>query len=292
MTQKLVAGAIAAIVGFALAGAGWTLGRNTIPRSIEATGRSVVIVGDDLPPAPGSFVTPAETPSSIGPTQIIVNEIEVDDDEIVVRYDLVDRSAPLYGRVRDLDQLPGFRLRPPQGIPIAAPETWLMVVDGQRLIGSSTNTRSRRAVFELPSGISEIGDIEVLEVVEWRMRIPMTTELEFAHTDFERKVVDVGTSIKLSTILFEGDSTLIQFDLDLPLDGFSATGADGFFDMPDMEGIGENFSAVGLTEEGMQLTYHGSDLPDPFSIRFTTYSWQAFDTAVPVNIPAIGGDDA
>ena len=268
---RLVIGFVAgAALGAACAGLGLFLG-STHGEPPAPT----LAASEDGEPAGGParhWVRPGE--ALLGPTAVLPTSLGIEDDAVVVGYELADLAPGSPGAGPDL--------------PVAAPERWTLFTTAGDIAGSTSSVRARTARFPLPAGYD--GSVTGARIDAWRVRMPLTHDVEVAHSDFAEHVLDEGIGITLRAILEQTNSTLVQFRVRSPIDTFTAPAASftsSFAAQPQLSGLGPGWTNVGAIESGVQLTFVGGELPDPFRVRVRTHSWVPVSRPVDLSLEAL-----
>lgn len=281
--------AIGFLVGAALAALGLVLGGSPSPDD-GAVGTTTTTVQTEQGAV---YVQPGET--VLGPSVLIPTGLEVTGTELALQYDLVPLAPPVYGVQIDLDTIPTF-WRPSEGAALAAPETWtLITTDGATISGTTANTRSRAARFRVPEGFTT-DQVDGIWIETWRMRIPVGYDITLRRDDTSPIPLDVDSSVALRTVLDQSENTIVQVIVDTPLDAFASRGSGfaGFEDLPQIYGLGPDWTAIGplldssgVDGEGLQLTNEGDPLGDTIELEARTTDWVVFDGPIVVDVTAL-----
>ena len=210
----------------------------------------------------------------LGPTALLPTSLRVEEGDVVLDYDLVDIAPPTLGRFGDPDELP-----------VAAPETWTLLTTSGDLTGATSSVRARTARFPVPDGFD--GTVTGARVDTWRTRMPLTHMIEISHDDLDEHVLDDGTVVALRIILEQSNSTLVQMRVHAPSDTFSAAAGSftaAFAAQPQLSGVGPGWTNIGQIESGVQLTYVGESLPDPFLVQVRTRDWVSVPRPIDVSL--------
>ena len=264
-------------VGALLATGGFWLGERTAgppaasPVAVVST--SAPAVGTD----PTRWVAPHET--VLGPTVLVPTAIAARPGEVELSYRLVDIAPPPVG-----DPGPNAEQQ------VVSPETWTLLTDGGPVSGASATTRARTARFAVPAGFDP-ATITGARIESWRMRMPVHHVLEIAQDDTTEHPVEVGTAIALRFVLPQPQNTLVQFRIVNSADSFSAaTGSfsAAFEARPQLSGIGPGWTNVGNTDSGgVQLTYVGEELLDPFPLLVESHQWVRMTSSIDVDLAGV-----
>jgi hypothetical protein len=283
--SSLIRISTAAIAGAALAALGIWLGGGDEP----------VVTDDPSQPIQEAvvYLQPGET--VVGPNLLIPIELEVRGTELALQYDIVPLAPPVFGVEIDLDTLPAF-WRPAGGAAIAAPETWtLITTEGDTITGTTANTRSRAARFQVPEGFT-IDLVDEIWIDTWRMRVPVGFDIIVERGRPLPIPLDVDSAVTLRNILDQDNNTILQLEIDSPLDSFSrkATGFPGLEDLPQLSGLGPDWTAVGPLLDssntgghGIQLTYEGDGLGAVIPMEAVTTDWVVFERPIVVDLATV-----
>lgn len=206
----------------------------------------------------------AAGPVSLGPTRLFPLSLELDGADVVFSYELVDEAPPAG---------PTIFVNP--DVPVVAPEHWTMATVSGPIAGTTSTVFATTARFPVAPGFThdQVGSI-TLE--SYRIRLPLEYTVELGWDDTEPVPLDDGVAIGVRRILEQSSSTLVQLAVETPSDGFaSAGGAFGaaFESAPRVRGVGPGWTNIGPVSGGVQLTFVGDQLPDPFTVKVTTSTW-------------------
>jgi hypothetical protein len=255
----------------ALAGLGLLLAPASSTES--ATTTTLAPISPSSPSSGPWWFAPSET--RIGPTAILLDGIDFEEGQVVVRYELRDIAPTALGRVLAADEInPFFAI--PHDDPIAAPERWVLeTVDGE-IEGMSENTRVRAARFDVPTDFV-LGTITGLRVESYRMRMPYVYEIEAAPVAGSEVVLDDGFSFTIRAVLPQAESVIFQVDSTTPSDSFTA----GEPTPAIIRGIGTQWESYNQRQfEGLQLILGSTEVPDPFLLEVRTTYWVPFETSI------------
>lgn len=266
------------VAGIALAAAGLLLA----PSGPEATSSTTTspLRTDSTRTGPWWF-SPAET--QIGPTAILMESVEVDDGDVVVRYEIRDLAPSAIGRMRTLEESNPFFAQP-RDEPVVAPERWVLETVNGEYEGFSPSARTPAARFEVPDGFV-LGTITGLRLESYRMRMPYVFDLEVSTALGATYELDEGFSFTVVRILPQSTTTIIHIDYATPSDDFTAGEPTPVI----ISGIGPewlsyNQRQAGESLGGLQLVRAGDDLPATIPLRVRTTYWTPFETSIDIDL--------
>lgn len=140
------------------------------------------------------WFSPAET--LLGPTALLIESVEVDGGEVVVRYQTLDLAPPAIGRMRALEESNPF-FAPPRDEPVVAPERWVLETVNGEYEGFTPSARTPTARFDVPDGFV-LGTITGLRLESYRMRMPYVFDLEVSTTPGTTYELDAGSRSRSS----------------------------------------------------------------------------------------------
>ncbi|MBT8212123.1 MAG: hypothetical protein KJN71_03150, partial [Acidimicrobiia bacterium] len=147
----------------------------------------------------------------------------------------------------------------------------------------------------VPEGFT-IDQVDEIWIDTWRMRVPVGFDITIARGEPIPIALDVESGVALRTILDQENNTILQLAIETPLDSFSrkATGFPGLEDLPQIYGIGPDWTASGpivdssnIDGQGLQLTYEGDALGDPIPLEVVTTDWVVFERPIVVDLSTV-----
>jgi len=267
------------VAGAALAALGLWLAPDAEPTAGEATTTTAATAATR--PGPWWF-SPGE--ARIGPTVLLVEGVDFEAGEVVVRYELRDIAPPALGRMLQPGEINPF-FAPPREDPVAAPERWVLeTVDGE-YEGRSDSARVRAARFDVPDDFV-LGTITGARVESYRMRTPYVSEIETEPVPGTSVTLDEGASFDISAVLQQRESVIFQIDYETPSDGFTEGEPTPII----IQGVGTEWDSYNQRQfGGLQLILGSDRIPDPFLLRVRSTYWVSFETSVPVDLGGIVG---
>jgi len=263
--------------GAALAALGLLLAPNAAPE--DATPTTAPPVASIVDPAPWWF-SPAET--LIGPTALLIQDLEMEDGDLVVRYELRDLSPPAIGRILTLSEANSF-FTTPREEPVVAPERWTLETVSGDVDGISSSARAPVARFDVPEGFV-LGTITGLRVDSYRMRMPYVFDIAVTPIPGTTYELDDGFSFTITRVLPQSSTTIIHIDYLTPSDAFTAGEPTPVI----ISGVGPDWISYNQRQAGgvfggLQLIRNGSELPETITLRVRTTYWVPFETSIDID---------
>lgn len=265
------------LAGASLAALGLFLAPNAV--AVPSPTISAPLAIDPVDGEPWWF-EPFET--LVGPTAILLDSIDYENSEVVVRYELHDIAPRALGRLLVAGEINPF-FAPPREDPVAAPERWVLeTVDGE-FEGTSASTRVRSARFDVPDDFV-LGTITGLRVESYRMRIPYVYEVEMPPVAGAALVLDDRYAFSIASILSQRASVIFQLEVTLAHDSFVAGEATPVI----IRGVGPDWVSYNQRQfEGLQLTLGTPDIPDPLRLEVRSTYWVPFQASVAVDLRGV-----
>jgi hypothetical protein len=260
----------------ALAGLGIALAPNAGHTAPPTTSAAVATTIADA-----WWFSPAE--SVVGPTAVLVQDVEMDGSELVVRYELRDLAPEAIGRMRTLEESNPF-FASPREEPVVAPERWVLETVSGEYEGLSRSARTPAARFDVPDGFV-IGTITGLRLESYRMRMPYVFDIEVEPIPGTTYELDEGFSFTIVRVLEQSSTTILQIDYLTPSDDFTAGEPTPVI----ISGVGPewlsyNQRQAGGVFGGLQLIREGGDLPDTVTLRIRSTYWVPFETTTTIDL--------
>lgn len=208
-------------------------------------------------------LSPAQ-PVSLGPTRLIPLSLELADREVVFSYELVDEAAPA-----------GPSIFVNADNAIVAPETWSLSTVAGDIAGTTANVRATTARFGVPEGFT-LDQVGSITLESYRIRLPIEHTLSLRWDDAAPIALDEDIAVGVRRIIAQSSSTLVQLSIEANTDSFASAGGGfgaEFEAAPRIAGIGPDWTNVGPVEGGIQLTYVGDELSDPFTLLVVSHNW-------------------
>ncbi len=208
-------------------------------------------------------VSPAK-PVSLGPTRLIPLSLELAEREVVFSYELVDEAAVSF---------PTIFVNPDNAV--VAPETWSMSTVRGKITGTTANVRATTARFPVPEGFT-LDQVGSITLESYRIRLPIEHILSLRWDDTAPISLDEDIAIGVRRVIAQTSSTLVQLTVEANTDSFASAGGGfgaEFEAAPRVTGIGPDWTNVGPVDGGVQLTYVGDELSDPFTVAVVSHNW-------------------
>ena len=250
--MRFARGAGSAVFGAAAAGLGLWLGQ-------PATSSDAVVATT----APPVAAAPA-LPVSLGPTRLIPLSLELNDREVVFSYELVDETA---------SAVAGIFVNPDNAV--VAPETWTLATASGDIAGTTANVRATTARFQVAEGFT-LDQVGSITLDSYRIRLPIEHTLSLRWSDTVPVPLDEDIAIGVRRIIVQTSSTLVQLTVEANTDSFASAGGGfgaQFEAAPRVTGLGPDWTNIGPVDGGVQLTYVGDELPDPFTVVAVSHNW-------------------
>ncbi|MEE8331802.1 MAG: hypothetical protein V3R84_08520 [Acidimicrobiia bacterium] len=263
--MRLAIGVGSAFFGAAAAGLGLWLGQ-------LATSSTPAVV-TTVP----TVVAAQAVPISLGPTRLIPLSLELAERELVFSYELVDEAAASF---------PTIFVNPDNAV--VAPETWSMSTATGRIAGTTANVRATTARFPVPEGFT-LDQVGSITLESYRIRLPIEHILSLRWDDTAPISLDEDIAIGVRRVIAQTSSTLVQLTVEANTDSFASAGGGfgaEFEAAPRVTGIGPDWTNVGPVDGGVQLTYVGDELSDPFTVAVVSHNWTRVERPL---VMSVGG---
>ncbi|MGI9666335.1 MAG: hypothetical protein ACR2N2_04425 [Acidimicrobiia bacterium] len=222
-----------------------------------------------------------ESETLIASTSLVPTSIEASPSSLAIGYDLITLSPHL--GVPALSFVAGFGVVTTienADLDHVYPRTWRVEThDGETFEGGPANASTRFARFDVDEGFST-SEIKSVEITEALAPFAVQETFTLSEAEPETEVVD-GLSVSLLNISVQGETTIVQVELDIenPDDA-------GFL----VVGDGPGWRSAVFEAEGrprVTLTWVAGDLPDEIPLQAIGTVWVPIEGAFEISLEGV-----
>ena len=269
IAASIITFAVALVVG------AWLASSGDIGQSSTTSPSTAAAPATTAPTA--VYVSPSET--VVGPAIVVAGEPAVSGSQFAIEFDLIG-LAPT-GDAASVERQLGFGNTInvlPQDLETIWLDSWSLMVEGDRISGSTANPGARAARFEVGDGF-DTTMIDGVVIDSYAVLAPLRADLRLGVGN-ESAVVAPGLTARLLAIT-EQTKTIVQIEM--------VSDRDFNLDNLRVSGIGPGWLSAVREAEGRprwNLTHESSSAPDPLLIRVEGTSWIGVDESIPVVLGA------
>lgn len=225
------------------------------------------------------FLDPSEV--QMGPAVMLVDDLAVDGNEAVLRFETFDIAPTALGRYRTNEEIGNRFFSTPED-PVVAPELWTLETTQGDIPGRTGGARVQTARFPVDDTF-DLAQVTGLRIDQWRMRVPYVFRFVLDTTSTRPLRLDEGFTIVIGGVIPQSGSVIVQLDIESPSDLFTAGEAAPIR----VAGVGPEWISSGSRGGGAQLVLRGDEIPETIELEARTAYYVAFDRPIAIDIEGV-----